>query len=68
MAEKTYKIIEIVGTSANSFSDAVSSGVAKAAKTLHNLDWFEVVEQRGAIVDGKVTEFQVNIKVGFRLD
>ena len=68
MSDKTYKVIEIVGTSATSFSDAVSNGVAKAAKTLHNLSWFEVVEQRGTITDGKVDQFQATIKVGFRLD
>jgi dodecin len=68
MSDKTYKIIEIVGTSATSFSDAVSNGVAKAAKTLHNLSWFEVIEQRGTITDGKVAQFQATIKVGFRLD
>ena len=68
MSDKTYKIVEIVGTSAESFSDAVSNGVAKAAKTLRNLDWFEVVEQRGTIADGKVKQFQATIKVGFQLD
>jgi hypothetical protein len=68
MSDKTYKVIEIVGTSATSFSDAVSNGVAKATKTLHNLSWFEVIEQRGTITDGKVDQFQATIKVGFRLD
>jgi dodecin len=68
MSDKTYKIVEIVGTSATSFSDAVSNGVAKATKTLHNLSWFEVIEQRGTITDGKVAQFQATIKVGFRLD
>ena len=68
MADNTYKKIEIVGTSKKSFSDAVSNAVEKAAATLHNLDWFEVVEQRGRIKDGKVSQFQVTVKVGFRLD
>jgi flavin-binding protein dodecin len=68
MADSTYKKIEIVGTSSKSFSDAASNAVEKAAKTLHNLDWYEVVEQRGRIKDGKITQYQVTIKIGFRLD
>ena len=68
MTDATYKKIELVGKSAKSFSDAVANAVNKAAKTLHNLDWFEVVEQRGRIVDGKVSEYQVTVKIGFRLD
>ncbi|MCC6392248.1 MAG: dodecin domain-containing protein [Bryobacterales bacterium] len=64
----TYKVTEIVGTSPVSFAEAVKAGVAEAAKTLRHLDWFEVVEQRGRIVDGSVQEFQVTIKVGFKLE
>lgn len=64
----TYKLVEIVGTSPVSFAEAVKAGVAEAAKTLQHLDWFEVVEQRGRIVDGKVQEFQVTLKVGFKID
>ena len=66
--DATYKKIELVGKSPKSFSEAVANAVNKAAKTLHNLDWFEVVEQRGRIVDGKVSEYQVTVKIGFRLD
>ncbi len=69
MAEdKTYKLVEIVGTSKKSFADAVSGGVIRASKTLRNLDWFEVTELRGRVSKGKVAEFQVKMKVGFRLD
>lgn len=68
MTAKTYKLVEIVGTSPDSFSKAVENAIAKAAQTLHNLDWFEVVEQRGRIQDGKLAEYQVKLKVGFRLD
>lgn len=68
MAGKVYKQIEIVGASTSSFSDAVSTAVAKAAETIRNLDWFEVTETRGRIKDGKVEEYQVAIKVGFRLE
>ena len=65
---KTYKLVEIVGTSGESFSDAVSSGVARASKTLRNIDWFEVAEMRGRVEKGKVAEYQVKLKVGFRLE
>jgi len=64
----TYKIVEVVGTSPVSFAEAVKSGVAEASKTLRQMDWFEVVEERGRIAEGKVQEFQVTIKIGFKLD
>lgn len=64
----TYKITEVVGTSPISFAEAVKAGVATAAKTVRHMDWFEVVEERGRIVDGAVNEFQVTIKIGFRLE
>jgi len=63
-----YKKIEIVGTSADSFADAVKSAVKEAAKSIRKMSWFEVVEQRGAIKDGKVLEFQVTIRVGFKIE
>jgi len=59
---------EIVGTSEKSFADAVQEGVKKASKTLRNLGWFEVTDQRGLIKDGQVGEFQVTIKIGFKLE
>lgn len=62
-----YKITEIVGTSSISFAEAVKAGVEEAAKTVHHMDWFEVVEERGRIADGKVAEFQVTLKIGFKL-
>lgn len=65
---KTYKKIEIVGTSPKSFEDAVQSGISRAAKTVKNMAWFEVTEQRGRIGDGGATEFQVTLKIGFRLE
>lgn len=64
----TYKITEIVGTSTKSFADAVQEGVKKASKTVRNMGWFEVVEQRGMIKDGQVAEFQVTVKIGFKLE
>jgi flavin-binding protein dodecin len=64
----TYKIIELVGTSPTSFAEAVRAAVTEASKTLRNMAWFEVVAERGRIDDGKVTEFQVTVKVGFKLE
>ena len=68
MADVTYKQIEIIGTSTQSFSAAVENAVQKTGQTVHNLDWFEVVEERGRIADGKIAQYQVTIKIGFRLD
>lgn len=65
---KTYKKIEIVGTSDVSFAEATRNGIKKASETVRNMDWFEVVEMRGAIADGDVHQFQVTLKIGFRLD
>jgi len=64
----TYKMVEIVGTSDNSFAKAVASGVQRASKSLRNLDWFEVTEMRGRITNGKVSQYQVKLKIGFRLE
>ena len=63
-----YKVTEIVGTSSVSFAEAVKAGVVEAAKTIRRMDWFEVVEQRGRIAEGKVEEFQVTLKIGFKLE
>ena len=68
MSDHVYKVIELVGSSSKSSDDAIQQAVDKASKSLHNLDWFEVVETRGHIADGKVGHYQVKIKVGFRLD
>ena len=67
MTEHTYKIIELVGSSATGTDDAIRNAIAKAALSVKNMDWFEVVETRGHLVDGKVAHFQVTLKVGFRL-
>ena len=68
MAEHTYRVTEIVGTSQESVQDAIRNGVRRAAQTLRGLDWFEVTEIRGHIVDGELGHVQVGLKVGFRLD
>jgi hypothetical protein len=63
-----YKITEVVGTSPTSFAEAVRAAVSEAAKTVRNMAWFEVVDERGRIEDGKVAEFQVTLKIGFKLE
>ncbi len=63
-----YKKIEIVGTSKVSFAEAVKVAVAEAGKSLRHMSWFEVVEQRGSIKDGKVDDFQVTVRVGFKVE
>jgi len=63
-----FKITEVVGTSPTSFAEAVRAAVAEAAKTIRHMSWFQVVEERGHIVEGKVTEFQVTVKIGFKLE
>lgn len=68
MGDHIYKIIEIVGSSKISSDDAIQQAIAKASQTLHNLDWFEVIETRGHIVGNKVGHYQVKLKIGFRLD
>lgn len=65
---KVYKLVEIVGTSDESFAKAVAKGVERASGTLRNMDWFEVTELRGRVANGKVAEYQVKMKVGFRLE
>jgi flavin-binding protein dodecin len=68
MSAHTYKVIELVGSSPVSSDDAIQTAINKASLTLKHLNWFEVVETRGHIVDGKVAHFQVTIKVGFRIE
>lgn len=68
MPNHTYKHIEITGSSTRSSDDAISSAIAAAAETLDHLHWFQVVETRGFIEDGKVKHWQVTLKAGFRLD
>ena len=66
--DNTYKVTEIVGTSPDGVDQAIRNGVARANESLRNLDWFEVVQIRGHLKDGRVDHFQVGLKVGFRLD
>jgi flavin-binding protein dodecin len=68
VSEHTYKVTEIVGTSPDGIDQAIRNGVERAAQTLRNLDWFEIVEVRGHLQDGAVDHFQVTMKVGFRME
>jgi len=68
MANHVYSISEVVGTSPDSIESAVSNAVTQAAKTLRNLDWFEVQSVRGQISDSAIAHWQVTVKLGFRLD
>ncbi|MFB9838403.1 dodecin [Actinoallomurus acaciae] len=68
MTERTYRVTEIVGTSPESVDAAVRNAIRRAGQTLRHLDWFEVTEVRGQIVDGEVAHYQVGLKVGFRLE
>jgi flavin-binding protein dodecin len=68
MAEPTYRVTEIVGTSTESIHQAIRNGVSRASQTLRHLEWFEVEEIRGSIADGGVGAFQVTMKVGFALE
>lgn len=63
-----FKKVEIVGTSEVGFTEAVKLAVAEAGKTIHHMAWFEVVEQRGRIQDGQVAEFQVTLRIGFKVE
>ena len=65
--DSVFKVIEIVGTSKESYEKAIEKAVSKASITVKAISWFEVLQQRGAVQDGKVTEFQVVLKVGFKL-
>ena len=65
---KTFKMVTIVGTSTESFDQAVENGLADAARSLRHLSWLEVQEQRGRIEDGKIAEYQVKLQIGLRVE
>ena len=67
-SDHTYKKIEIVGSSTTSTDEAIRNALAECNKSIKNMDWFEVVETRGHIVNGAVGHFQVTLKIGFRLE
>ncbi len=68
MADSTYRVTEIVGTSTTSMDEAIKGAVRRASQTVRGLDWFEVTEVRGHIENGEVAHFQVGLKVGFKLE
>ncbi|CAN5612880.1 dodecin family protein [soil metagenome] len=68
MANRTYRVTEIVGTSPDGVDAAVRNGVHRTGRTLRHLDWVEVTQIRGHVLDGEVEHFQVSMKVGFRLE
>lgn len=68
MSDNVYRVTEIVGTSTEGVDAAIRTGVGRASETLRGLDWFEVTQIRGHIVDGQIAHFQVGLKLGFRLE
>lgn len=68
MSEHVYKLVELVGSSTVSTDEAIRNAIQTAARTLRHVDWFEVVQTRGHVAEGKVAHFQVTLKVGFRLE
>lgn len=68
MAEPVYKLIELVGTSPNSISEAIENAIGRAASTVRNLGWFEVTQIRGSLEDGTIKDYQVAVKAGFAIE
>jgi len=68
VAAHTYGISEIVGSSESSIDDAIQGAIARANRTMRNLDWFEVTNVRGHLVEGAIAHYQVTIKLGFRIE
>ncbi len=68
MDQHVYKIVEIVGSSETSIEDAIQTGITRAAKGLRHIGWFEVIQTRGHVKDGRIEHFQVTMKVGFTLE
>ncbi len=68
MANHVYKLVEIVGTSTAGTDDAIRNAIEAAAKTIRRIDWFEVLESRGHVDNGKIDHYQVTLKVGFRVE
>jgi flavin-binding protein dodecin len=68
MPDHIYKTIELTGSSTKGLEEAIANAITKASETLHNLRWFQVLDTRGDIANGKVSHWQVTMKVGFTLD
>ena len=68
MSIHIYRMVEVVGTSPDGVDDAISNGITRASRTIRNLDWFQVTEIRGHLQEGQIADWQVSMKVGFRLE
>ena len=68
MSDHVYKLLELTGSSATGIEDAVSRAIAKASQSVRNIQWFEVTETRGHVVDGKIAHWQVSLKIGFTIE
>jgi flavin-binding protein dodecin len=68
MSGRTYRLVEIVGTSPDGVDTAIQNGVQRAARTVRHIDWFQVSEIRGHCVEGEIADWQVTLKVGFRIE
>ncbi len=68
MSDHVYKVVEIVGSSAESIEDAIEKAVARASKKLRDIRWFEVASTRGHVEGGRVAHYQVTLRIGFTLD
>ena len=68
MSDNVYKVIELVGSSAASIEDAIGNAISRASETIRGIRWFEVVDTRGHVEDGRVGHYQVTLKIGFTLD
>jgi flavin-binding protein dodecin len=68
MSDHVYKMVELVGSSSTGTDDAIRNAIEKASRTLRHIDWFQVLETRGNVADGKIAHYQVTLKVGFRLE
>lgn len=68
MGDHVYKLVELVGSSTTSSDEAIQNAIARAAETLRHLEWFEVLDTRGNITDGRVAHWQVRVRIGFRVE
>jgi flavin-binding protein dodecin len=68
LSSHTYKLIELVGSSPDSTDEAIRNAIQKASVTVKHIDWFQVIETRGHVHDGRIAHFQVTLKIGFRIE
>ena len=68
MSEHSYRLVEVVGSSPDGIDQAIKNAIEDTSKTVRNIHWFEVVETRGHVEEGKIKHFQVTLKIGFTLD